>query len=208
MHRLFLTLAAALAACGLLAGPAAAAPDRTFTLSASQTTAAWDGAGAFGVTPLGIYQCRAGGVYNCDDSLFNLADAGTLKATAEVDNPDYLLSLAVHKATADGAPEGDPISESELGASVTVVAKDLAPGAYVVRLAFRLAANANFTAKASLTPKVEAPPAVTQPVVTAAPAPKPAAKKKPSCKAKARKIKNAKKRKAAMKRCARRAKKG
>jgi hypothetical protein len=213
MSRLFATLLAAALACGVFAATAAAAPDRTFTFSATQTAAAWEGSGAYGFTPGGVYQCRAGTVYNCDDSLLDIKDGGTLKASAEVDSSEYLINFELYKAAADGTVEGDPVAEGELGAAATIVAKDLEPGTYVLRIVFRLAVDASFTAKATFTPAAPAAapaPVVTTPPATADPAPaaapKPAAKKKTrSCKAKAKKIKNAKKRKAALKRCARKA---
>jgi hypothetical protein len=209
-------LIGAVLAAALLPAAALAAPDRTVTFSASSLAAAWEGSGAFGATPGGVYECKVGGFYNCDDTLIDLKDAGGVKFSGTTDG-NFIMSADLFKATADGAPDGDPLAEGELGADFSVAMKGLEPGKYLLRIVFRLAANASFTAKASFTPA--APPAAPAPVVAvaapAAPAPaapaaapaKAKAKAKPSCKAKAKKIKNAKKRKAALKRCAKAKKK-
>ncbi len=222
IRRLAFLLPAALIAAGILAAVAVAVPDRTITLSAASTTASWEGTGATGVTPLGIYQCRAGGVYNCDDTLVDLKDGGTLTASGSTE-ADWLMNMSVYNANDAGEPDGDPVAEGELGADFSVTAKGLTPGKYIIRIAFRAAANATFKAKATLKPDAAptttppvTPPATQDPPQTTAPAPqttkptapatKPAKKKAAACKAKARKIKNAKKRKKALKRCAKKAK--
>jgi hypothetical protein len=217
MRRFLALLTVALLTCALAAAAALAAPDRTATFSATSTALAWEGSGAFGSTPNGIYECRAGGVYNCDDTLIDVKDPGTIKATGSTDG-NYFMNFILYKATADGAPDGEPIGEGELGADFNLTVKGVKPGPHILRIVFRLAVNADFTAKATFVPDaapapapvVAAPaPAVAAPAPAPAPAPaKPAApaKKKPSCKAKAKKIKNAKKRKAALKRCAKKKK--
>ena len=210
-RRLLLILPVVLVATGLLASVAHAAPDRSFALSAADTSESWTGSGAFGVTPLGVYECKPAGAYNCDDSVIDLKDAGTLKATGSTSD-DFLMSFHLYKATADGGPDGEPIAEGELASDFNLTVKDLAPAQYLLRIVFRAAAAADFEAKATLTPNAppEADPVATAPVTTE-PAPTPAQttqpakkkSKKASCRAKARKIKKASKRKAALKRCAR-----
>src|SRR5688572_31951768 len=108
LRRLKITLPAALAVSAALAATALAEPNRTVTFSSSQTSTAWEGSGAFGATPGGVYQCGTG--YNCDDTLFDIKDLGTLKASGELSDENFLGSMDLYKASADGAPEGDPVA--------------------------------------------------------------------------------------------------
>jgi hypothetical protein len=237
-----------LALTAFFAVSASAAPDFNGALSAEKPTYEWDGTGSGVSEPLlGSIDCTAPAAHDCDDVLLKLEAPGDLtielKNSGGVEVPEATgqfgggniaslqdVDFNVYRSDASGAPQGDTLTEDGATTYVSEKAtvKNLAPGFYLVRVDYFLAAEASYKGIATLatqagptpTPTAEATPTPTptatptapptaQPQEQAAPAkPQQAAKRKASkraaCVKKAKKIKNAKKRKVALRRCPRR----
>ena len=222
--RALLALLAVLA----LATTAFAAPAREGVVSAAAPVFAWDGGPGNGAVPSaaggGQVRCTPG-IYECEDTLVEVKDAGDLRAEIKAGDGSTDLDVAIYASDSAGtAPQGsaadagDPIAEDiSEGKDAKATAKRVKPGFYVVRVRFYAATAGVYKGTATLVtaaapapaPAAPAAPAAqpapsAQPAPTAQPQPasKPkSSKKRKACEKKAKKIKNAKKRKAALKRC-------
>ena len=207
-----LALVAALAAVAT----ALAVPAREGAVSASAPVYAWDGGPSNG-SGQGVAAVRCTPlVYECEDTLVEVKDAGDLFAEIKGGDGANDLDVAIYKSDASGTtdsapgadnPDAEDVSE---GKDAKTTLKKAAPGFYVVRV--RIFDGLQATWKGSLTLK---PPVPVVPAPTTTPAPPPATtpqgeapKTKPSakerrnaCMKKAKKIKKKRKRAKAVKRC-------
>jgi hypothetical protein len=211
-------LAALVAALTLLAASAFAVPARQGVVSASAPVYAWDGGPANG-SGQGVAAVRCTpAVYECEDTLVEVKDAGDLFAEVKGGDGANDLDVAIYKSDANGTtdsapnadnPDAEDVSE---GKDAKTTLKKVQPGFYVVRVRIFDGVQAAWKGSATLKPPVGAAPA---PAATPTPAPsttpppqseppktKPSAKeRRNACKKKAKKIKNKRKRAKALKRC-------
>ena len=204
---------AALAVAATLAGTAFAAPARQGTVTAAAPYA-WDGGPGNGVGHGTTAVRCTPGVYECEDTLVELKDAGDLLADIRAGSGSNDLDVAIYKSDSSGAVASDPVNGDSPSAEDTSTGKDAkatlrkaTPGFYVVRVRFFDAVQGAYKGTASVKTAAAAPTPVpaasATPTPTATPAkPKPsAAQKRAACKKTAKKIKNKRKRAKALKRC-------
>jgi hypothetical protein len=205
----------------LLATTALAAPARQGAVSASAPVYSWDGGPANG-SGAGVAAVRCTpAVYECEDTLVEVKDAGDLLAEIKAGAGANDLDVAIYKSDSSGTTAGDPVNgdqpnaeDTSTGKDAKVTLKKAAPGFYVVRV--RIFDGVQAVWKGSATLKVPAPPppppapAVTPPPPASEPANTPAKPSKPSakerrnaCMKKAKKIRNKRKKAKAVKRCKR-----
>lgn len=160
-----------LSVCALLvvAAVAFAAPARTVELSASKTSADWDGAG---VTGAPLFDAST------DDTLLKLSVGGAITVTAKEFGPtgEEDLDLDIFMADAAGEPVGEPIAEGAEVGEETVSVKNLKPGDYLVRVFAFAGVDASYKGSVKFVPAAgaTAEPAPA-PGAPGAPAPQPAA---------------------------------
>jgi hypothetical protein len=212
-------LAALVAALTIVAASAFAAPARQGTVSAATPVFAWDGGPGNG-SGQGVAAARCTpGVYECEDTLVEVKDAGDLFAEVKGGDAANDLDIAIYKSDANGTTDSAPNADNpdaedvSVGKDAKTTLKKAQPGFYVVRVRIFDGVQATWKGSATLKPPVGAAPA---PAATPTPAPsttpppqsQPAPKTKASakerrnaCKKKAKKIKNKRKRAKALKRC-------
>jgi hypothetical protein len=193
---------------------------------------AWEGGPGSGTsvgTPLGgigtgFFGCGAPvpNFYDCEDTLFEVKDAGTLKVAIDADDDESDLDLYLYRSDSAGKFDADAdevASQADESADESVTVKNIKPGFYVAHVEFYNALQVTYAGTAVLsdfaapapppapvtvTPTTQTtPPPATSSAPPAQPA-QPAAKKpskKAACVKKAKKIKKAKARKKALKRC-------
>lgn len=166
-------VAAALAVAAT--GIATAEPARTIKLGGATTSATWESSGS-GVTAVQdtaddeVY-CQPG-VYDCDDTLIEITEAGTLtvKTTGGGANtPGDDIDLSLHTATASGeskdeiqlSAQDEPTPDEQVSARVK-------PGFYIARIEYMICAQCPIAAEATfksggapVTPSGDNPPTVT-----------------------------------------------
>jgi hypothetical protein len=212
-------LAALVAALTMVATTAFAVPARQGVVSAAAPVYSWDGGPANG-SGQGVAAARCTPVvYECEDTLVEVKDAGDLFAEIKGGEGANDLDVAIYKSdssgTTDSAPNADnPDAEDvSVGKDAKTTLKKVQPGFYVVRVRIFDGVQAAWKGSATLKPPAGAAPA---PAATPTPAPattppaqsseppktKPSAKeRRNACKKKAKKIKNKRKRAKALKRC-------
>jgi hypothetical protein len=207
-----------------IATAAIAAPAREGAVSASAPVFAWDGGPGNG-SGQGVAAVRCTpAVYECEDTLVKVGDAGDLTAEIKAGEGANDLDVAIYKSdesgTTDSAPGADnPNAEDTSdGPNAKTTLKKVTPGYYVVRVRFFDGIQASYSGTATL--KTPAPAVTTPPAATPTPPPastppsqssaptKPSAKeRRNACIKKAKKkykgSKNRKKRAKAIKRCQR-----
>ena len=210
-------LAALVAVLTTLVATAFAAPVREGVVSASAPVYAWDGGPGNG-SGQGVSAVRCTpAVYECEDTLVEVKDAGDLLAEIKGGEGATDLDVAIYKSDASGTTDSQPnadnpdVEDVSEGPDAKTTLKKAQPGFYVVRVRIFDGIQATWKGTATLKPPVPAtPPATTTPPpsTTTPPAQSDPPKTKPSakerrnaCKKKAKKIKNKKKRAKAMKRC-------
>ena len=208
---------AALVAALITAAVALAVPAREGVVSASAPTYSYDGGPANG-SGQGVAAVRCTpGVYECDDTLIEVKDAGDLLAEIKGGDGANDLDVAIYKSDASGTTNSQPNADSpdvedvSEGKDAKTTLKKAQPGFYVVRVRIFDGIQATWKGTVTLKPPVAAAPAptttpaptpTTQPQQSEPPKTKPSAKeRRNACKKKAKKIKNKKKRAKAMKRC-------
>ena len=208
---------AALVAALITAAAALAVPAREGVVSASAPTYSYDGGPANG-SGQGVAAVRCTpAVYECDDTLIEVKDAGDLFAEIKGGDGANDLDVAIYKSDASGTTNSQPNADSpdtedvSEGKDAKTTLKKAQPGFYVVRVRIFDGVQATWKGTVTLKPPVPAAPAPTTtpaPTPTTAPTQSEPPKSKPSakerrnaCKKKAKKIKNKKKRAKAMKRC-------
>ena len=216
------TFALALVMATSLAVTAFAAPAREGAVSAAVPVYAWDGGPGNG-TGRGVAATRCTpGVYECEDTLVEVKDAGDLVAEIKAGENANDLDVAIYKSDADGTTDSAPgadnpdVEDVSTGPDAKTTLKKAAPGFYVVRVRIFDGIQATWKGTATLKtpPPPVTPPATTTPPASTTPAPqsstptKPAAKeRRNACIKKAKKKfkgkKNRKKRAKAIKRCKR-----
>jgi hypothetical protein len=204
----------------LLATTAFAAPAHEGAVSASAPVFAWDGGPGNG-TGAGVAAVRCTpAVYECEDTLVEVKDAGDLLAEIKAGDGANDLDVAIYRSDASGTTAGDPANgdapnaeDTSTGKDAKVTLKKATPGFYVIRV--RIFDGVQAVWKATATLKVPPPPAppappAAAPAPTTEPAPAAAKPSKPSakerrnaCAKKAKKMKNKRKRAKAMKKCKR-----
>jgi hypothetical protein len=208
------------AASVLLAATAFAAPAREGAVSAAAPVYAWDGGPGNG-SGQGVAAARCTpAVYECEDTLVELKDAGDLFAEVKAGAGANDLDVAIYKSdesgTTDSAPGADNPNAEDVstGKDAKTTLKKVTPGYYVVRVRIFDGIQATWKGTATLkVPPPPVPPATTTPPATTAPAPAstpsgPSAKeRRNACIKKAKKKfrgkKNRKKRAKAIKKCKR-----
>ena len=214
------TFALTLVMAGLLAATALAAPAREGVVSAAAPVYAWDGGPGNG-SGQGVAAARCTpGIYECEDTLVEVKDAGDLVAEITAGEGATDLDVAIYKSDADGTTDSAPgadnpdAEDTSTGANAKTTLKKAAPGFYVVRVRIFDGIQATWKGAATLKtpPPPVTPPAATPPATT--PAPQSSAPTQPSakerrnaCIKKAKKKfkgkKNRRKRAKAIKRCKR-----
>ena len=200
------------------------------TLSKDAPTFGWDGGPGSGhyepESGFGTYFFGCGApvpnFYDCEDTVLEVKDKGTLKVAIDAAADDSDLDLWLYRSDAEGEYDIDDedayvAAQADESGDESVIVPDLAPGFYVAHVEFYSAFQETYAGTAELSGFLADPPPTPPPVTVsapppAAPAPPPPpaqpaapAAKKPSkraaCLKKARKIKKAKKRKKAIRRC-------
>src|SRR4051812_11894077 len=136
MKSLIVSIGAALA----LTATAFAAPAHEGTVSASAPVYAWDGGPGNG-SGQGVSQVRCTpAVYECEDTLVQVKDAGDLVADIKAGDGANDLDVAIYKSDESGATDSAPGSDNPNaedtsdGKDAKTTLKKAAPGYYVVRV--------------------------------------------------------------------------
>ena len=208
-------LASVAAAAALFAATALAAPARQGTVSASSPVYSWDGGPANG-SGQGVAALRCTPlVYECEDTLVEVKDAGDLLAEIKAGDSANDLDVAIYKSDAQGTTDSEPGADNPDTEDVSTnkdakaTLRKAQPGFYVVRVRIFDGIRATWKGTATLKPAVAPAP---EPAATPTPEPtatpqgeqpkkKSAKERRNACKKKAKKIKNKRKRSKAMKRC-------
>lgn len=208
---------ATLVAALITAAAALAIPAREGVVSASAPTYTYDGGPKNG-SGQGVAAVRCTpGIYECDDTLIEVKDAGDLFAEIKGGDGANALDVATYKSDASGTtnsePGADPPDAEDIseGKDAKTTLKKAQPGFYVVRVRIFDGIQARWKGTVTLKPPpaaapapttTPAPPPATTPQQSELPKTKPSAKeRRNACMKKAKKIKNKKKRAKAMKRC-------
>ena len=176
MRRLLIAVPV-IAAAGVLALPALAAPDRNVTFNATTTTFEWDGGPVTG-TPVNDV--------DTDDTLVTIETPGSLKIqTTDPDDGAQDIDIWLYKSNAAGETQGDHFKEAETDGSEETLTVALAQGKYIVRVLGFVAVDGHFKGHMTLTPDTGGAPQPGGPTDT----PPEASISKPAKSAKASKLK-------------------
>jgi hypothetical protein len=172
-------LAAAIAAVALAAPAVLAAPDRTATISAANPTFKWTGGPGSSFTTLNTnsasYPCDMP-AHDCDYTLLNVTDPGTLKVKVSSSDPNTIDAQVVLYLSDASGMKGKQLqaADSSTPTPNEALAAEIDAGYYLVEFDYEDAVLGNYAGEATLVPGEAAPPeAGPAPPAAANAAPKP-----------------------------------
>jgi len=158
----------ALATAGFLAvaGPAAAAPNRTGELGGSVGEYKWDGGPVTGA-PSAVGHISVVD----DDTMLKVSSGGKLTVVlSDADDAAFDVDLYLYKADAAGERSGNAIISSEEGGSDEKISKEIVAGNYIVSVQGWAAVEGTYKGKATLAAAADEAPAAPTTPTPAAPA--------------------------------------